>query len=653
MYHLNTSITSFISSPWRLVKRLFYAGWLPLLLTLLFVGQNQAFNSWLGINPGLYVIRRSLVTFALGLVLYGPALMFKKPIKYIYLFLMSGFISLIFATQFVYFKCTHDFLLLSAGEYIELAATQTDTIISALSIHLLFFTLNIFACVVGLIIEYWQKNHSIFLSFKEKIVAVLIITIIALTSYGHLLRAEAQQWGSTTHLYSNLFNLNILVSKIGIINFFLEDLSKRVLNTNRITTADKNFLEKWSQNRSKPPAAENFFGLAKNRNVIFIQIESLENAVINQGVNGEQITPRLNQLAKEGLYFTNYYSPTANGTTADVEFAVLNSLYPLPDGVAFVKYPQNHYFALPELLRKNGYHTYSLHGDRPNFWNRDNVYPQLGYEKSFSIQDYTVNRSVGSGFKLSDEDFFNQSILKLKNLPQPFMATLMTYTSHPPFVIPADLQTLHLPAQTNLNETQKKYSETIHYTDQTLGNFIDQLKQNNLYDNSLILIYGDHGSYPNIGQALKTNNKILPALNGNHVPLIILAPKTELQGITDTPASHLDLYPTVANLLGITPPASTLGQDIFNTDTPVFVSRHNFSGTINTIISSQLAYKSSDEGIYEYGTCYELPGYKSIPVEACRDLYDRQNDIIKISDIAIRGNFLDLLEANTNFQTKN
>ena len=76
----------------------------------------------------------------------------------------------------------------------------------------------------------------------------------------------------------------------------------------------------------------------------------MENAIINKTINGQEITPNLNQLAKEGLYFNNYYTQIGPGNTADAEFSTMDSLYPLPDDVVFIDYAKNHYKALPQLL---------------------------------------------------------------------------------------------------------------------------------------------------------------------------------------------------------------------------------------------------------------------------------------------------------------
>lgn len=328
------------------------------------------------------------------------------------------------------------------------------------------------------------------------------------------------------------------------------------------------------------------------------------------------------------------------GNTADTEFSTMNSLYPLPDDVVFINYAKNYYQALPELLVKNGYGAYSFHGDVPTFWNRSNIYPNLGYQKSYNLDDYTATRSVGQGpSDLGDEDLFSQTLPRLEKLTQPFMATVITMTSHTPFILPQDLQTLQITADTDLDKNQQNFLQAIHYTDKAIGEFIAGLKNNGLFDNSLIFIWGDHGSFTNISSALNQNNS-QSILANTQVPMIMLAPGADLKGINQNPSSHLDIYPTITNLLGLIPPKSILGQDLLNTNTPVETNFKAVSGGVRAILTKNLQYQASEDGVFAGGSCQSLPDKKNLPIENCRNLYIQQADTLKASAFVIRGNLL-------------
>ncbi|MFA6995072.1 MAG: LTA synthase family protein [Patescibacteria group bacterium] len=635
-----------MKKPFNFYKIKFYCsafGW-PVVLALLFVWQNQAYNSWLNIYPQQYIIRRVLVTFSLGIIVYGPAWFFKKRGQYLYLFLVSILISFIFVAQFIYYEYATAFLQVSAWKYASLATSQTGTIVTLLNWRILLFVANLILLILALIIDRQIKFTDFKKTNREKLVILMIILFVGFSGYYYLFQQETKEWGDGSRLYSDLYDLETLVAKAGVINFTLEDTAKYLTRDNHPSAAELAFVQAWNINREatiQTVTTPKYFALAKNRNVIFIEVESLENAVIGQSIGNQAITPYLNELARRGLYFDNYYTQVGQGNTADAEFVTMNSIFPLPTDVVFIDYAHNNYQALPQLLKNNGYHTYALHGDVPTFWNRSNIYPQLGYSGSFSKQDYIISRKVGPGFaELGDEDFLNQSALKLKNLATPFMATLITISSHTPFEVPLDLQTLKIPTDTKFNKTQQNYLQSIHYVDQAIGKFLNQLKTLGLYDNSLIVIYGDHGSYTSISRALKADNAISVGLSDNQVPLIILAPDTNLSGTINNPSSHLDFYPTIANLLGLKIPRSVLGQDILNSSTPVMTRRNSGSGTINSILTPRLAYEASSDGVFERGRCLTLPNKQFLPSQNCRSLYEEQNNLIKASDIIERGNLI-------------
>ncbi|MGD0576852.1 MAG: LTA synthase family protein [Candidatus Staskawiczbacteria bacterium] len=624
------------------------ATFLPIILAVIFVIQNQAFNLWLGIYSKTYSVRLSLVTFALGIILYGPSLLFKKKLKYIYLFLISFLVSLVFFAQFIYYTYSQSFLQFSAIRYVGEAGGVVGTIKILLTPNLLIFAASIAVVLFALLLTL-RKNHVEVVSPQpEKIFIIVVMVIMVIIGYRYLLDTEKKEWGSTSRLYTDVYDLKSLVGKMGIINFFLEDTFKYALRSNLVSSADKKFLQNWEQDRAVPltgtKTPPKYFGAEKGKNLIIIQVESLENCVIDQTIGGEEITPNLNQLAKDGLYFNNYYTQDGPGNTADAEFSTMDSLYPLYDDVVFINYAKNQYHALPQLLANNGYKTYSLHGDVPTFWNRSNIYPGLGYQKMFDLDDYVVTRPVGDGpSDLGDEDLFSQSLPRLESFKQPFMATLITMSSHTPFILPTDLQTLNVPSQTNLTQTQWEYLQSVHYADKAIGEFIDGLKKDGLYDNSLIFIWGDHGSFTNISLALGQDKNTLPELANSQVPMIILAPGLNSKGADNIPSSHLDIYPTITNLLGIATPQTVLGQDLFNTTTPVETHFKLISGGIDAILTPNMAYQAGTDGEFSEGSCESWPDQKSLPINNCQDLYNRQSDSLKASNIIIRGNLLNVL----------
>lgn len=662
---------------------------MPLVLAIIFVAQNFLFNYWLKIEPGEYAARRLAATAALGVLLYGPVLLLGRRSKYPYLFAVSFVAAAVLSVQYLFYSYSGGFLQASALFYAGEGLSILPTVKTLLDWHLIVFAAGLLVVFGVWIIEVFSKRFAALeffrrnspyppffkgrslirpsevspqplfekegvggvpsserwagsvLTVKQKLVASAFIIVLVVSGYGYLFIVEKNDPENIANIfeYGQLYDVGGLVGKAGIVNFFFGDAIALAMHTDKVSAADSSFAKGYGK-EAVAAVPGNDFGELKGRNVIFVQVESLDNSVIGQKINGQEITPNLNKLSGEGMYFSNYYSPIGPGTTADAEFMTMNSLYSLPDAVAFIQYPYDDYHALPGLLKDNGYGTYSMHGDLPSFWNRASIYPQLGYEKWFSRNDYVIPRKIGN-YDLGDKDFFSQSLPKLASLPQPFMATLITLTSHTPFVIPDDLQTLDLSAPTNLNQTQWEYLQSVHYADQAIGDLISGLKTAGLYDNSLIMIWGDHASSTGIAGPLGVANSVFPDLQASQVPLIILAPGSNLKGNRTTPASHLDVYPTVADLLGIKPPAYVFGHDMIDGNGTVAVSRNLVSGTVKSFLTAKLSFHVGSNGEFDDGECLAMPEKTALDVGACRAIYDAETEAVKASDIMVKGNLID------------
>ncbi len=634
----------------RALRHVLKVCWLPLVFAIIFVVQNFLFNYWLKIEPGEFAGRRVAATAALGVLLYGPVLLVGKRLKYPYLVGVSLVPTAILSVEYLYYSYSGGFLqasaLLYAGEGVAIIPTAKTLV----NWRLAFFAAGLLAAIGSWIAAACSARFAANALHSDGWIAAAVnrrkfavagaVASLVLSGYGYLFLVERNDQENIANVFRHgqLYNAGGVVGKSGIVNFFLSDALALALHADKVNAADENFVQNFKA-QQPPVVSDTDVGSLKWRNVIMIQVESLENAVINQKYNGQEITPNLNKLAKTGMYFSNYYSPVGPGTTADAEFMTLNSLFSLPNTVAFVQYAYDNYTALPALLKKNGYSTYSLHGDVPSFWNRANIYPQLGYEKWFSRADYTIPRDIGV-YDLGDKDFFEQSLPKLEAMPKPFMATLITLTSHTPFELPADLQTLTIPDDSDLTWQQKGYLQTVHYTDQAIGEFIDQLKTAGLYDNSVVFIYGDHGSFTGIADALGVKNSVFPDLQTSQVPMIILAPHSKIKGKKTIPASHLDVYPTVADLLGIKPPQEVFGHDMVDGTDVVAVSRNLVSGTVNSVLTAKLAFHAGADGEFDDGTCLAMPGEKPLDMNACQSIYDAETNAVKASDIMVKGNLI-------------
>lgn len=230
------------------------------------------------------------------------------------------------------------------------------------------------------------------------------------------------------------------------------------------------------------------------------------------------------------------------------------SIFPISVGCTFLRFGENTYNSLPNILEKQNYTSIAIHGDNKEYWNRNIVYPALGFSKYITEEEFIVRDTGGMG--MLDSSLFKQSIIELLTINQPYYLYIITLTSHMPFEAARQVGELIL---TNEDETVD-YVQTINYTDKCLGVFYQELKQRGLLENTALIIYGDHE-----GVHKYYDSKSLPS-NDNKIPFIIHVPG--MQGlVVDTIGGQIDLMPTLAYLLGISSEefASTvMGRNLFN-----------------------------------------------------------------------------------------
>lgn len=348
-------------------------------------------------------------------------------------------------------------------------------------------------------------------------------------------------------------------------NVLRESFVRKKLSADEIAAAAEEFAAFRKKLAPPYPAA---FGAARGKNLIMIQAESLQSFVVGLRVNGREVTPNLNRFAREASFAGDLYVQTGLGNSADAEFLANAGLYPARSGVAYIRFADRSYDALPRLLSANGYATLAMHGDRAGFWNRAHMYPALGFERFVSKKDYEVDEVFGLG--LSDGSFFRQSLAMLEAQERPFYAFLVTLSSHYPFGFPELLKAAAFDQGDEAEGTiLRSYLAAIHYFDREFGNFIDGLKKDGLFDESVIIVYGDHAAIPKwdsaslsklIGKDLDEEYEWREA---NRVPFMAHVPGgVKLPYVKGRALGQIDIPASAASLLGVEF-TSGLGRNIF------------------------------------------------------------------------------------------
>ncbi|MDN7242014.1 LTA synthase family protein [Planococcus sp. N028] len=339
------------------------------------------------------------------------------------------------------------------------------------------------------------------------------------------------------------------------------------------------------------------FGLAKDRHLFVIQVESLQNFVIGKSVNGQEITPNLNKLLEESAYFSNVFQQIGAGTTSDAEWIANTGLYPQGMIPTVNSLNGEEVPSLPRTLQTYGYGSATYHADDVTFWNRDVLYPVLGYDEVYSNEEIPNIKPVGFG--PADEVVFD---FAAKKLPKQLVkydriyANIVTVTSHTPFVMPEEMQHLDLPAEYE-DMYIGNYLQSVRYADEQIGAFIEELKDQGLYDTSLIAIFGDHSGMH--GSLVTEEDQALIEDFIGHpytlkdqftVPLLFTGGNL-FNGIQmERLGGQVDIMPTILALLGIEHETPMMGHNLFHYEKNLLGMRYYMPG--GSFIQSEQIYKA-------------------------------------------------------------
>lgn len=388
-------------------------------------------------------------------------------------------------------------------------------------------------------------------------------------------------------LFEKSFAPQVNMDDLGMVGYHEYDLTSYIFRKDKkLSTEEKNEINKWFEENKETLPDNKYKGIGKGKNLIIIQWESLENFAINYKVDGQEITPNINKLLKNSLYFDNIYEQNKNGTTSDAELMANTSLLPISESAYFIQYPWKKQNTLQRILEKYGYNTATAIADKGGVWN------WLENHKSFGAQTIWdssyFNRDELIGMNITDGSLFRQTEEKIKTLKEPYYLFMATATSHGPFDLPANYRELKLPKE--IDDTKLGgYLQSLRYTDKMLGEFLNKLKGDGVLDNSIVVIYGDHGG---INKYYKKELENINFANDNwkqeylKVPMLIYNP--EIKGeVINTYGGLVDLLPTVGYIMGVDKndfEKTAMGRVLVNT---------NVNATINS--SGQILGKPKDE----------------------------------------------------------
>lgn len=567
----------------------------------------------------LFINPLSFLMFLLGIGLFMNE---KKQMRYI--LICSFFVSFILFANVVFYRFFNDFLTLP----VLFQTSNMSALGSSVSelLHwkdLLYFT--DFFILIAIVL--FKPKFIVYRKYSIINRRAYFLAVIAL-GFFNLGLAEVER----PQLLTRTFDREMLVKNIGTYNYHIYDIFLQSKTSAQRALADGSELvdiQNYTRANHKEPNKD-LFGIAKGKNVFLISLESTQSFVINQKVNGEEITPFLNQFIKQSYYFDNFYHQTGQGKTSDAEFLTETSLYPISRGAVFFTNSGNKLNTIASTLNDHGYYTAAMHANNKSFWNRDIMYKSIGYQRFYSLPDYTINEQNSVGWGLKDIDFFEQSIKHFKEMPQPFYAKMITLTNHFPFEL--NEEDRFIQPYTSTDNTVNNYFPTVRYEDEAVKRFIQRLKDEGLYENSVIIMYGDHyGISENHNKAMSEflGKEITPYVNTQlqRVPFIVHIPGQKGKTI-HTISGQIDVKPTILHLLGIDSNNNIdFGKDLFAKDRMDFTVLRD--GSFIT-----------KDYVYTRGNCYDKTTEQKVEKKYCEPNMEKARTELEYSDKIIYGDLL-------------
>lgn len=525
----------------------------------------------------LFILIINPIATTLLLLSVGLYVRRKKP-AYITMMVIYFIMTALLFSNAVYYREFTDFItintMLGAG---KVASGLGESAIKLFRPYDILYWLDFILLVFALATKRIKMDETPVrarMAFAFSTLAVMIFS-------GNLFLAESDR----PELLTRTFSRDYLVKYLGINAFTVYDGVQTYKTTQvraQASATDMDEVAEYVKGHYAKPN-DQYFGLAKGRNVIYIHLESTQQFLIDYKLKDEngvehEVMPFINSLyhSNSTFSFSNFFHQVKAGKTSDSETLFENSLFGLNQGALFTQLGgKNTFEAAPNILKQTqGYTSAVFHGNSGTFWNRNETYKRLGYDYFFDASYYNVTEDNSFQYGLNDKPFFQQSVKYLEHLQQPFYTKFIAVSNHYPYSQLSGDETGFPLAQTK-DETINSYFSTANYMDTAVHEFFDYLKQSGLYDNSIIILYGDHYGISN------ARNKELAQLLGKdretwsnfdnaqvqRVPYMIHIPGMNKGKIIDTYGGQVDALPTLLHLLGVdTQNYIQLGQDLFSPD---------------------------------------------------------------------------------------
>lgn len=452
-------------------------------------------------------------------------------------------------SNILYSRFFHHYISLSA---IGQAGTLTDSfmlsnIIEGLSMLDIFF-------IVMLALIIWLYTHSLKETNIFNPLSLLLkwpIVLLIINIFFHLIFCiQTPELRSFSYFKHRLFvrHLGLLHSSAepnwssfhrGSIRHILIPFTYQVLSDTKLTEEQQNRIKNEYTNHQERISIST--EKVKNKNIIFIIVESYLSITSDLKVDGKEVTPFLNSLKHDStVYYNGQLTPNISiGESSDGQFLYMTGMLPLRSEVTVTKAKYAVLPGLPKLLKKEGLIKEALMTipTLPSMWEQEGMCKQYGFDYLFSSSEY----ENGYYWYLSDKQVFEYALEKNLRAQQPFLSVILTMTMHQPYTKLHDHT--FIIEEKSLTEKYRNYLNACHYTDQQIEWYFKQLKEKKIFDNSIIIIVADHHANPNL---FDMRDDDIP----KDIPIYIINGNINNNTAWQGKCNQLDVYTTLLDILG-------------------------------------------------------------------------------------------------------
>lgn len=418
------------------------------------------------------------------------------------------------------------------------------------SVH--YSDLKLITPVLLFSIYYWWIFHvGGWLAFDSLKKRCIIVSIIFLLSVCII---SAPYWPNQRPFYKQplyLYKYTSItaIKKYGIVNYWIF----QYISWQKVSNKDKLYAHKFVEQLSERTDIKMRDSII-HKNLILLLVESLQSWPIGLRVGTKEVTPYINSLIKDTMtvYFPKVMPQVKDGRSSDAQLLINTGLLPLASGAASSLCSMNTFPSLAYAFKDKRYVSMSFVCDDKTFWNQGATTVAYGFDYLFDCLQGNKER------KEADGNLFRESLLLLTELKQPFYAQLVTLSSHGPYVVPIMTESFLLNENFE-NDEVRNYLIAVQYVDKCIAEFIEGLKEDGLYDNSIIVITGDHEqmTYNNYEgrEKVKAEDCFVPFI-------IINSPLFSKH--TSKVFGQVDIYPSLLDIMGCTDYSwRGLGESVF------------------------------------------------------------------------------------------